>query len=1159
MAIRVALNHKTHYAYDRQVTLQPHVIRLRPAPHCRSPIISYSLRVEPAPHFLNWQQDPYGNYQARVVFLKPGQRLLVEVDLVVEMAPYNPFDFFIEPSAERCPFEYEPGLARELAPYLECEPAGPLLQKLVESQRRKDIRSVDYLVAVNRCIQDAVKYVVRLEPGVQKCEETLTLGSGSCRDSAWLLVQTMRHLGLAARFASGYLIQLASDVKSLDGPSGPEKDFTDLHAWAEVYFPGAGWIGLDPTSGLLTGEGHIPLACAADPTSAAPVTGSFMFEADPALGDADRVEEDFQFHMSVTRILETPRVTKPYTEEQWQAIDVLGKLVDEDLQKRDVRLTMGGEPTFVSLDERDAPEWNTTALGTQKRRQGNELLRRLRDRFAPGAFLHFGQGKWYPGESLPRWAYACFWRRDGQPIWNDPSLIADIDKHYGHGPAEAVRFTAALAQRLGVDPKFGIPAFEDVWYYMWRERRLPANVDPLKSKLDDVEERKRLAEIFDQGLDRIVGYTLPLRRKHDENSPRWESGPWFLRREHLFLVPGDSPMGYRLPLDSLPWEAPESRVMVIEQDPFAPRGPLPPRIARQQRRNQADRDGAVARNVRSPFTGDVAAEVPGELIRTALCVEPREGRLHIFLPPATCLEDYLDLVTAIEDVAAAENLPVLIEGYKPPSDHRLNHLMITPDPGVLEVNVHPVQTWQEMTELTHILYEEAHLCRLSTEKFMLDGRHTGTGGGNHIVIGGPTPADSPVLRRPDLLRSLLGCWHNHPSLSYLFSSMFIGPTSQAPRVDEARNDSLYELEIAFQQIPDAAQSPPWLVDRVFRHLLTDVTGNTHRSEFCIDKLYSPDAAGDRRGLVEFRAFEMPPHARMSLVQQLLLRALIARFWKAPNRQKLARWGTELHDRFMLPHFVEQDFEDLLDETAQAGYRLEKSWFAPHMEFRFPSIGGVTYRGVNLELRQAMEPWHVLGEESAAGGTARYVDSSVERVQVKVRGLIGGRHVILCNGRRVPLHPTGVNGEFVAAVRYRAWQPPSCLHPTIPVHSPLIFDVCDTWSGRSIGGCQYHVSHPGGRSYEIFPVNATEAESRRHSRFFPFGHTPGKIAVPATEIQPECPFTLDLRQAPPGLPVEEARSSRLNGRSASPEMNGHGILEDRFGFTMPTAATESLHR
>ncbi|MDH4066245.1 MAG: transglutaminase family protein, partial [Acidobacteriota bacterium] len=803
-----------------------------------------------------------------------------------------------------------------------------------------------------------------------------------------------------------------------------------------VYLPGAGWIGLDPTSGLMAGEGHLPLAATPEPQSAAPVSGA-----------VDQCEVTFGHEMAVRRIYESPRVTKPYTDDQWRQIDALGRSIDAELSESDVRLTMGGEPTFVSVDDMDGAEWNFTALGTAKRELAGALVRRLKQRFAPGALLHFGQGKWYPGESLPRWALGCWWRRDGIPVWQDDALIADETVDYGHGAAEAARFVHALADALAIDGTHVIPAYEDVWHYLRAERRLPVNVDPLKSELKNEEEGARLARVFEQGLDTIVGYVLPVKRRDESPCSGWTSGRWFLRSEHLFLIPGDSPIGYRLPLDSLPWSAPDDVDEIFERDPFAQRKALPPR----QLAVRTDARGATTPGphvfTQPPARGESAASV----IRTALCVEPRHGRIHIFMPPVQSTEDYLDLITTIERTAARLKMPIIIEGTPPEHDPRLNHLKVTPDPGVIEVNMHPAHTWPDIVHQTTTLYDEARQTRLGSEKFLLDGRHTGTGGGNHMVLGGATPADSPFLRRPDLLRSLLGYWHNHPSLSYLFSGLFFGPTSQHPRVDEGRRDSLHELEIAFTQVPGSGDSRPWLVDRVFRHLLVDLTGNTHRAEFCIDKLYAPETTGGRQGLVELRSFEMPPHARMSLAQQLLLRALIARFWKTPYNQSLVRWGTELHDRFMLPHFVADDFGDVLDDLARSGYAMQPDWFAPHVEFRFPVYGSVTRRGVHVELRQALEPWNVLGEEPGAGGAVRYVDSSVERVQVKVTGMTESRHFLACNGRTVPLHPTGTAGEFVAGVRYRAWQPPSCLHPTIGVHAPLVFDLVDVWNERSLGG------------------------------------------------------------------------------------------------------------
>jgi uncharacterized protein (DUF2126 family)/transglutaminase-like putative cysteine protease len=1111
MSIHVALHHRSHYKYDRPVAHSPHVIRLRPAPHCRTPILSYSLKVVPKDHFINWQQDPFSNYLARVVFPEKTDELLVEVDLVAEMAVYNPFDFFLEPEAEQFPFKYSPEVRKELAPFLEVAEPTPLLKKLIDSIDCRKRRTIDFLVELNQRLSREIKYLIRLEPGVQTPDRTLELCSGSCRDTGWLLVQTLRHLGLASRFVSGYLIQLKPDVKALDGPSGSDIDFTDLHAWCEVFLPGGGWIGLDPTSGLLAGEGHIPLACTPEPSSAAPISGA-----------VDECEATFAHDMKITRIFESPRVTLPYSEEQWTKIAQLGHQIDAELKSGDVRLTMGGEPTFISIDNMDGEEWNFTAVGPEKRRLSGDLIRRLKKIFAPGGLLHYGQGKWYPGEPLPRWALACYWRKDGAKIWNDESFFADESVNYGHTEKEAERFITRLANVLAVKTRHVIPAYEDAWYYLWRERKLPTNVDPLASRLENKEERSRLARLFEQGLNKVAGYILPLRRS-PIGEGKWQSGSWFLRPETLFLLPGDSPMGLRLPLDSIPWVSKSDYPYIHPPDPMQQLPPLPvPRPVQgllraaqpfvpgarvvEQGERQRERSFANLESEKVPAPGESADWI----VRTALCVEPREGRLHVFMPPLQTTEDYLELIAAVEATATDLKLPVVIEGSPPPHDHRLDHIKVTPDPGVIEVNLHPAHSWDELVRNTTVLYEEARQSRLGAEKFMIDGRHVGTGGGNHIVIGGPHPSDSPLLRRPDLLRSLVCYWQNHPSLSFLFSGLFIGPTSQHPRVDEARNDALYELEIAFRQVPEHGNVPPWLVDRLFRHLLTDATGNTHRAEFCIDKLYSPEGSAGRLGLLELRAFEMPPHARMSLTQQLLLRALIARFWKSPLKRPLVRWRTELHDRFMLPHFIEQDFSEVISDLQEHGYALEMEWFAPHLEFRFPTYGSITHRGVNLQIRQALEPWHVLGEEGSAGSTVRYVDSSVERLQVKVTGMTDPRYVVTCNGESLPLHPTGTNGEFVAGVRFRAWQPPECLHPTIGIHSPLVFDLVDTWNDRSLGGCTYHVVHPGGLSYNTLPVNAYEAESRRRARFFAIGHTGGAVQARAAIPNPEFPFTLDLR-------------------------------------------------
>jgi uncharacterized protein (DUF2126 family)/transglutaminase-like putative cysteine protease len=1121
MPLHVALHHRTAYTYERPIQLGPQVIRLRPAPQARTPILAYSLKVDPAGHYLNWVQDPQGNHLARVVFPERVSRFEVTVDLIADMATINPFDFFLEPEIERwlpgSAVPYDPNLAEELAPFRKPVSAGPLLDAMLAELPRQEQRTVEFLVALNGLVHREVDYVVRMEPGVYAPEETLARGRGSCRDSAWLLVAALRRLGFAARFVSGYLIQLVPDVKPLEGPAGPSADFTDLHAWAEVYLPGAGWVGLDATSALFCGEGHIPLAASPDPASAAPISGLL-----------EQAETKFGFDMRVTRVRETARVTKPYPEAVWQAIKARGEEVDRALWRGDVRLTMGGEPTFIAADDMDAPEWNTAALGPTKRAYAGRLLRRLAGRWSPGAALQYTIGKQYPGEQLPRWALYAHWRADGEPVWRDPGLLAADDDRDQATAADAASFATQLAERLQLDSGCVNSAYEDVHYYLWREKRLPANVAAEDARLADALERARLARVFGQGLGAPVGSVLPLRRVLQDGVRRWQTGPWMLRDDRLFLIPGDSPIGLRLPLDGLLWQSDTDAQDGFShaEDPFAPRGVLPPRAALAR--------GADARALNqlsfrraTPLDGlggigdirpvpqalpEIGHSDPG-VIRTAIAVEARGGRLHVFYPPLYAIEDWLDLTAAVEDTAASLGRKVVLEGYLPPRDPRLLHFSVTPDPGVIEVNIHPSAGWTEHVARTEALYEDARQIGLSAEKFMLDGRHVGTGGGNHVVMGGATPADSPFLRRPDLLKSLLGFWHNHPSLSFLFSGLFIGPTSQHPRVDEARQDAIAELELAFSHIGPGQETPPWLVDRLFRNLLADMTGNTHRTEFCIDKLYAPEHAAGRLGLVEYRALEMPPHARMSAVQMLLMRSAVAAFWQQPYARRLVRWGTRLHDEFLLPHYAQQDFGDALDELAGLGFPLEREWFRPHVEFRFPLLGEVTVRSAAIELRQALEPWHVLGEEPAAGGAARYVDSSAERLEARVTGWVAERFTLACNGYEVPLAATETAGEYVGGIRFKAWNPPSALHPTVSATPALVFDVYDRWTGRSLGGMTHHVVHPGGLGYERLPVNANEAEARRRTRFRPFGHTPGPMPEPRPAASLEAPRTLDLRRVP----------------------------------------------
>jgi uncharacterized protein (DUF2126 family)/transglutaminase-like putative cysteine protease len=1014
------------------------------------------LEVKPTDGICSWQFDPLANHVARVVFPNKTSEFSVDVDLVADLSPLNPFAFLLEPEAEMAPFTYKLEVARMLEPFLVLKSSGPLLNDFIASVRGPQ-QTVALLLALNERVRDHVSYTTRMEHGVQSCEETLSLGTGSCRDSSWLLVQICRRLGFAARFVSGYLVQLA-DNKQLAETECRKTDSVELHAWAEVYLPGAGWVGMDPTSGLLTSEGHIPLACSTTPVDAAPISGT----VEPA-------GVEFTHALTVRRLDEAPSLTSPFSDRDWHKIRELAYEVDCNLRTQDVRLTIGGEPTFVGIDAPESAQWNFDALGPEKRSAALLLIRSIRQRIAPGALLHFGQGKWYPGEQMPRWAFHCIWRKDHLPVWENGDLFALEGKNDAYGNSEANAFLEALSRRLGADPENILLAME---------------------LISEQEEP--------------TGFILPLRRRQPGGRLVWSSQLWFERPKKFMLSAGDSPIGYRIPVEMMPWVAPDALTYEIDEDG---------RVRLRSVVKHPEMFGQDPERDPLPAISE-DANSPRELVRPSLCVQAREGSLHVFLPYIPVLADYLDLVAAVEETSQYLQMPVWIEGYSAPPDPRITVFSLTPDPGVLEVNMPPTSGWDEQETYNAILAEEAQRHRLIAAKFGYDGSHLATGGGSHITLGGPTLADSPILRRPDVLRSMLSFWQNHPSLSYLFAGMYVGPTSQYPRVDEARVDSLYELEVAFSHLP-IGNCQPEIIDGLFRNLLVDVTGNSHRAEFCIDKLHPPEGQGLRLGLLELRAFEMPPHYRMGLLQTLLVRALFTMFWKKPFTGGLVRWGTALHDRFMLPHFVERDFLEVLDILRTVGFPFLDTWFAPHLEFRFPKIGEIEADGVRLELRQALEPWNVLAEETTSGGTGRSVDSSLERIQVKVNGLSpASRYAVSCNGRMVPLHLSEAQHEALAGIRYRARRLSAALHPTIPVHTPLRFDLIDTWKNRSVGHCAYYAGRLDGTLYDSRPADSTEASERRLGRFLITPPSEDVIATPPPEKNPIFPMTLDLRWPAP---------------------------------------------
>jgi len=734
-------------------------------------------------------------------------------------------------------------------------------------------------------------------------------------------------------------------------------------------------------------------------------------------------------------------------------LNAQGRLADAKLKAQNLVLTQGGEPTFVPYDT-SAPEWNLAALGPEKLKYARLLAQALVTTQFPGAVILQSFGKHYPGEPLPRWQINIYKSRSGAPLWQDLRRLRLGQDHIAAGdPAMPKQFIAALAKSLGLDDT-SLPAYEDL------EAKLRFISSDETTHLLPRFSRSKRAFVSRPLPDDInekwqayfepAGWVLPL----EHNGEQWSTGEWILPEgDDLTLFPGDSPVGLRLPLHRLP-------------------------------------EGAI---------------------RRGLSVELRDSELIVFLPPLPSFACFAELVRAIETLAHKLNLPPLrLEGYTPPRDDELESMALTSDPGVLEVNLPPADNWPDFERFIRGLYKSAESIGMRALKYQISGRQVSTGGGAHIVLGGPDLDHNPFIERPNLLSSFLRFLQQHPSLSYAFSGLFIGPSSQAPRIDESAFELPYEMEIALRGIENmSAPGQPWMIDAILRNLLMDWNGNTHRAELSVDKFYNINTGNGRSGLIEFRAFEMVPEPEPLLAANVLLRALTACFAEKPFTQPLVDWREALHDKFMLPYFLREDLHRVIAYLNQHGFSFEQDVFAAQLDFRFPLVTQFSARGVNFTLRHAIEPWPVMGEHE---GTGRVVDSTTDRLELLAEGdLAKAGLIVSVNGWRMPLQKVNDN-VAVAGIRYRLFDNPWGLQPHINAHSPLNVVVIEQASNKVLHAFDY-VNWKLLGQYNGLPTNQYEARARVAGRLVAradlVGSQPTVKVLPAT---PKTLYTLDLRRS-----------------------------------------------